>query len=63
MGSKIEDKFIACLSSDGLQAVVVAQSEVIAHRSGADEHFRPAQLRVAFRVVAELLGRSKHGFG
>jgi len=36
-------KFIAGLSSDGLQAVIVAQNEVIAHRSGTDEHFRPAQ--------------------
>ena len=43
MRLKREDKFIACLSSDGLQAMIVAQNEVIAHRSGADEHFRPAQ--------------------
>jgi hypothetical protein len=40
MRLKREHKFIACLSGDGLQAVIVAQNEVIAHRSGADEHFR-----------------------
>jgi hypothetical protein len=35
---------MACLSSDdSLQAIIVAQNEVIAHSSGADEHFRPAQ--------------------
>ena len=37
------EQFIACLSSYGLQAVILAQNEVIGQRSGADEHFRPAQ--------------------
>jgi tetratricopeptide (TPR) repeat protein len=43
MRPKREDRFIACLSSCGLQAMIVAQNEVMGQRSGADEHFRPAQ--------------------
>ena len=38
------EKFIACLSSDGLQTMIVAQNEMIGQRSGADEHFRPGQV-------------------
>ena len=48
------EKVIACLSSDGLQAVIVAQNEVIAHRSGADERFRPAQPRGSSQSEAEI---------
>ena len=37
------EKVMACLSCDSFQAMIVAQNEVIAHSSGADEHSRPAQ--------------------
>jgi len=37
------EQFMACLSSYGLQPMIVAQNEVTGHRSGADEHFRPAR--------------------
>ena len=46
---------MACLSSDGLQAVIVAQDEVVGQRSGTDEHFRPGQgVRQAYHPPASL---------
>ena len=51
---------MACLSSDGLQAMIVAQNEVMGQRSDADEHFQPGQVygtKEGVQSVLQALGQ------
>ena len=55
------EKIIDRLSPYGLQVMIVAQSAMIAHGSGTDDHFRPAQVALLCATGQNARGRAESG--